>query len=132
MTAIELVFEATACGLTINVAKCRLGPTTRVRYLGNVIDSRLRVFTLPVARVLRISLQVRELAALVANSHHVPARIIAQLVGLLWSITPCCPRAVSIMARGMVDVLARAMRVRVWNPTRPDRHMRFLFPPPLR
>ena len=33
IAVIELVYEATAAGLTISVEKCRLGPATRVKYL---------------------------------------------------------------------------------------------------
>ena len=40
IAAIELLYEATAAGLTINVGKCRLGPATLVKYLGILVDLR--------------------------------------------------------------------------------------------
>ena len=115
LMAIELVYETAACGLTINVKKCRLGPTTRIKYLGIIVDSLTRSFSLPAARVERLRLQIQELSALTRRSEYVPARTVAQLVGLLWACSPCCPRAVSIMARGLVAILAKAMRTSVWS-----------------
>ena len=114
--AIELVYEFTAVGITLKMTKCRLSPATRVKYLGIIIDSRARRFSLPASRVERLTIQVEKLAFLSQDSDSVPARKIAQLVGLLWATAPCCPRAVSVMARGMVSVLTKAMRRSVWNP----------------
>ena len=118
ITAIELVYEATACGLTINVAKCRLGPATRVRYLGLIIDSRSHEFRVPAARAERVTFQVRELSNLVhanpTGGRLVPARSIDSLVGLLWALSPCCPRGVAMCARGMIACLTDAMAASVW------------------
>lgn len=115
ITAIELVYEATACGLTISVEKCRLGPASIVKYLGVIIDSRLRLFRLPASRVERITTQVAEIKSLADSGADVPAKWVAQLVGLLWSISPCCHRAVAIMARGLIATLTQAMVASVWN-----------------
>ena len=116
--SIELIYEFTAVGVTLNVDKCRLAPATRVKYLGTIIDSRTGRFSLPASRVERMREQVATLSFLSRNGESVPARCVAQLVGLLWAAAPCCPRAVSVMARGMVAVLTRAMRRSVWNPRR--------------
>ena len=51
IAAIELLYEATAAGLTINVGKCRLGPATLVKYLGIIVDLRLQLFRLPRSRI---------------------------------------------------------------------------------
>ena len=143
VASIELVYEATASGLMINIPKCRLGPTTRARHLGMVIDSRLyvhlsrhmrpyhsltppsrhahrRIFRLPASRVERITLQVRELAEMTraGPASMVTTKNVTQLVGLLWAICPCCPRAVAIQARGLVGVLTDAMEASVWSSSR--------------
>ena len=131
---IELVFSATEAGFLVNVIKSRLGPgwpphahpvstlpvftrhrtpchvpppmltATIIKFLGTIIDSWLRVFRLPRARVERLSLQVRELRTEVTEAYDgmVSARSIASVIGLLWAASPCAPRAVAIMARGMV------------------------------
>ena len=115
IAAIELLYEATAAGLTINVGKCRLGPATLLKYLGILIDLRLRLFRLPVSRIERIAIQVVEIRQQVVRFPHVPAKWVAQLIGLLWSISPCCNRAVSIMARGLIALLTTAMCASVWR-----------------
>ena len=114
--SIELVYEFTAVGITLNIAKCRLAPATRVKYLGIIINSRTGRFSLPSSRVERMNAQLDQLAFLTRDHDSVPARLVAQFVGLLWAATPCCPRAVSVMARGMISVLTKAMRRSVWNP----------------
>lgn len=118
IAAIELVYEATAAGLTISVEKCRLGPATRVKYLGMIIDSRRQVFRLPSSRSDRIRTQINEISRTLRSTTNIPARWIAQLVGLLWSITPCCQRAVSIMARGFIALLTEQMAASVWRHSR--------------
>ena len=118
IAAIELVYEATAAGLTISVEKCRLGPATRVKYLGLIIDSRSKVFRLPVSRSSRIRAQIQEISDTLGITTSIPARWIAQLVGLLWSITPCCQRAVSVMARGLIALLTEQMAASVWRHAR--------------
>jgi len=121
IAAIELVYEATAAGLTISVEKCRLGPTTRTKYLGVIIDSRTRLFRLPIARIQRIRTQITEIQHSLQSTDVVPSRTVAQLVGLLWAITPCCQRAVCIMARGLIALLTKEMASQVWRKAGPKR-----------
>ena len=90
ISAIELVYEATVAGLTIQVEKCRLGPATRAKYLGIIIDTRHQMFRLPTSRVERINIQLAEIRRASSTRSPIPARWIAQLVGLLWAISPCC------------------------------------------
>ena len=106
--AVELTYEVYAVGLTLN-EKCRLCLARSFTYLGLVIDTVNSSFKLPAQRALRLAIQAKELAA--ASTHHnmVSARSIAQFLGLLWSASPCMPRAVSIMTRGLVDTLAKEM-----------------------
>ena len=109
IAAIELVYEATAAGLSLNVEKCRLGPATRFIFLGTVIDSVTATYSLSSARALRLSTQVSDLVAATAVHDRVPAREVAQLLGLLWSASPCCPRGVALLCRGLINVLADEM-----------------------
>ena len=110
-----IVFAASAAGLTINVAKCRLGPSTLAKYLGIIVDGARRLFSLPASRAERLRVQLVEMSASVERSQWVPARAVAQMVGLLWAMAPCCPRAVSVMARGATAILARAMGAAIYG-----------------
>ena len=89
-----------------------------------IVDSNSHTFSLPRSRVERLTAQVAELRQLTSRSRLVPARLVAQLVGLLWAAAPCCPRAVAVMARGMVAILSRAMRRSVWDPSHPTTFVR--------
>ena len=66
--ATELVYEFTAVIITLNVAKCRLAPATRVKYLGIIINSRTGRFSLPASRVERLRTEVEQLSFLSRNS----------------------------------------------------------------
>ena len=109
------MYEASAAGLTLNIEKCRLGPATKFTFLGITIDTASATFSLPQSRAHRLTIQVRELSAATAHFDRVQAREVAQLLGLLWSASPCCPRGIAIMARGLVDVLAKEMRASMYN-----------------
>ena len=115
VAAVEVVFATTAAGLTLNIEKCALYPSQTIKFLGTIIDAIRGVFRLPKQRVARMALQVKELRARARVGGQVPAREVAQLVGLLWAASPCCPRAVAVMARGMIDTLTTALRRRVWS-----------------
>ena len=116
LTAIELVYEATAVGLSLNIRKCRLAPSTRIIFLGMVVDTVDSYFSLPRKRALRLSTQATDLAAATRRHHLVHARQIAQFLGLLWAASPCCPRGVAIMCRGLIDILATEMCRSVYDP----------------
>ena len=73
-------------------------------------------FSLPKPRAHRLTVQVRELASATTSFTRVQAREVAQLLGLLWSAAPCCPRGVAIMGRGLIDILANEMRSSVYRP----------------
>ena len=113
LLAIEIVYELTACGFTINILKCRLDPCTVIKYLGIIIDAISELFRLPRSRALRMTVQVQELLELSRASRTVPATKVAQLLGLLWAAAPCSPRAVAIMSRGLIECLKRAMRKKI-------------------
>ena len=96
--------------------KCRLGPSTKFTFLGITVDTSRATFSLPATRAQRLTIQVRELSNATRNFSRVQAREVAQLLGLLWSAAPCCPRGVALMARGLIDVLAVEMRTTVYCP----------------
>ena len=74
LLAIEIVYELTACGFTINILKCRLDPATLVKYLGIIIDSVTELFSLPKTRAHRMTAQAEELFRLSQLSPFVPAK----------------------------------------------------------
>ena len=118
---IELVYELTACGLAVNADKCCLVGSTSAVFLGIIIDSARRVFRLPDKRVARIDAQLHDMHAKTRRTKKIPAREVAQVIGLLWAASPCCPRAIHVMARGMIAVLAAALRKQVWAAFRSGR-----------
>ena len=115
IAAVELVYEMAAAGLTIN-NKCRLAPSTKFIYLDTLINTRKGTFSLPASRALRLTTQVRELCEAANSYERVSAKEVAQLIGLLWAASPACPRAVSIMARGLISILTEELRFRMWCP----------------
>ena len=115
VAAVEILFEMAAAGLTIN-DKCRLAPSTRFIYLGTVIDTADGTFSLPTKRALRLAIQTGELATATSRFQRVEAKAVASLIGLLWAASPCCPRGVAVMARGLISVLSDELRHRMWCP----------------
>ena len=113
--AVKLTYEFYSYGFTLN-EKCSLCPSQRFVYLGLLVDTINNTFRLPEQRALRLTVQAKELAAATSVFRMVPARQVAQFIGLLWSASPCCPRMVGILTRGMIEVLATDMRFRVYNP----------------
>ena len=113
--SIELTYEVYAAGLTLN-DKCRPCPARSFTFLGLVVDTVRGVFRLPTQRALRLSIQTEELATATRGFNRIEARTVAQFLGLLWSASLCCPRAVAIMTRGIIDTLAEEMRYCVYNP----------------
>ena len=57
--AVEVVYEATAAGLTLAVEKCRLNPATKFIYLGILVDTDAQRFYLPQQRSRRLFLQTQ-------------------------------------------------------------------------
>ena len=116
ITAVELVYEASAAGLTLQVPKCRLNPATKLLFLGLIVDMVKKRFSLPQKRVQRLTIQTQELLHSATHFDIVEARQVAQFVGLLWAAAPACPRAVAILARGLIQMLTNALRHTVYDP----------------
>ena len=121
ITSVELVYEASAAGLTLQVPKCRLAPATIVLYLGTIVNMVTKRFSLPQKRIERIQIQTRELHHSATHYDIIEARQVAQFIGLLWSASPTCPRGVSIMARGLIQMLTSALRNTVYDPVSAQR-----------
>ena len=111
MMSIRMVYESAALGLALKIEKCSFFPKRSIKALGTIID--LRSFTFKVARSrsdkLRAAIdKLKE--AVHRDRQHVPAKLVASLVGLIWSIAACCHRAASVMVRSMTETLAKGIR----------------------
>lgn len=122
--AFRLVFNVTSSGLSLQIPKCNLVPYVSIVFLGLLLDSTDGSVSLPPTRVTRMSLQASELYTLGQTGTPVATRSIAQFAGLLWSASPCAPRAIPIMARGLTDVLTDAMHNKVYGPHKRSRYTR--------
>ena len=127
--AIEVVYEATAVGLTLAVEKCRFAPNTRFIYLGILINTDLQRFYLSQPRARRLAQQTRQLVRATRGHKRVPAKLVAQYIGLLWAASPCCPRGVAVMARGLIATLTDEMRATVFNTKHGSRRSGATWPP---
>lgn len=111
--AIEVVYEAAALGISLNIQKCALLPhSTSVKYLGLIINLQRYEFSLPEARCQKISHFLNLLRQNVrSRPHAVPAKLVATVIGLLLSIAPVCARACRLMARSMTACISDRLRI---------------------
>ena len=109
--AIQMVYESAALGLALKIEKCSFFPKRSIKALGTIVD--LRSFTFKVARSrddkLRAAIEKLQ-QAVKRDQRQVPAKLVASLVGLIWSIAACCHRAASVMVRAMTATLATGIR----------------------
>ena len=82
--------------------------------LGTVVDLKAFQFRVSRKRASKIAKAILQLESAVATNHEaVPAKMVASLVGLIWSISPCCQRAASVMTRDITAVLSASMCARL-------------------
>ena len=97
-------------GCDINVEKSGLLPRQKDGvFLGIGHDTKRMRFFLSKRRCAKLRAKVEELMRFVRVGARVPAKLVAQLVGTLWSIEVVCHRAVAIMCRGMIACLAKML-----------------------
>ena len=114
--AIRMVFEAASLGLLFKIKKCSFFPKSRLQTLGTVVDLESFSFAVSARRAAKIRGAIQSLSEAVRRDwRNVPARAIASLVGLIWSIAPCCHRAASVMLRAITAVLTVNMRQQLQN-----------------
>lgn len=118
--SIRMVFEAASLGLSLKIKKCSYFPRHAMIALGTIVDLCKFEFRVSKKRARKIRTTIKKLQAAVnANPLAVPAKLVASLIGLIWSISCCCHRAASIMTRDLVAVLARSMRSAIHLVRRP-------------
>ena len=118
--SIRMVFEAAALGLSLKIKKCSYFPRHAMIALGTVVDLVKFEFRVSKRRAAKLDDTIKKLQAAVnANPLAVPAKLVASLIGLIWSISCCCHRAASIMTRDIVAVLSRAMKTSIRFDKRP-------------
>jgi hypothetical protein len=108
--ALRLLCEYTMLGFSINFDKSMILPRREITHLGIRCCSRSRRFSLPPKRVVKLNAAVGDLAEQAVVGEGVPARLVARVVGNLWSVHVVAHRCVAIMCRSMIDTLAVALR----------------------
>ena len=115
--AILMVFEAASLGLLFKIPKCSFFPKTRIVTLGTKVDLEAFRFAVSVRRARKLRDAITDLAAAVKVSwDSVPAKKVASVIGLIWSIAPCCHRAAGVMLRAITQVLTENMRRQLQAP----------------
>ena len=109
--SLRLLAEQVCLGYSVNLNhKSIIVPTYYYCHIGICINSVTMRFSLPQHRVLKLRESVRWLQAATTVGKPVAAKAVARLVGQLWSINVVCFRAVAIMARGLIQTLAKMIR----------------------
>ena len=109
--SLRLLAEQLCLGYSVNLNhKSIIVPTYYYCHIGICINSVTMRFSLPQRRVLKLRKSVRCLQAVTKVGKSVSAKAVARLVGQLWSINVVCYRAVAIMARGLIQTLAKMIR----------------------
>jgi hypothetical protein len=110
----RLVLEYSLLGFRLNLPKCHLLPTPWLVHLGLRLHATANAgctFVLTDSRVVNVTKTLADLAAIVVVGQRVFLSLVAAVVGTLWSIQAVAHRAVAIMCRSMISVLAVALRV---------------------
>ena len=115
---LRVVLEHIICGYHINIAKSKLLPHMKRQFLGCWCDSSDLSFSLTPKRCSKLRCRLGDLRRAVsvasrargAHARRVGMRDVARVVGSIWSIQVVCHKAVSIMARAMISVLAAELR----------------------
>jgi hypothetical protein len=108
--ALRLLCEYIILGFSMNFVKSNLLPRREIVHLGIRCSSRTRRFSLPPKRITKLDAAVCALAEQADVGKHVGARLVARVVGNLWSIHVVAHHCVALMARAMIDTLAVALR----------------------
>ena len=98
-------------GFTFNVVKTRFVPHLHRVHLGLLCSSPDLKFRETRRGAVKLTVARDSLRSAVSRSSRVSAKLIAKFLGSLWSRRLLMHRAVPIMTRGMVEVLARRLRL---------------------
>lgn len=118
--SIRMVYEAASLGLSLKVKKCSYFPRHRMVALGTIVDLTNFEFRVSRKRANKLTGTIRQLQdAAARDPARVPAKLVASVVGLIWSISCCCHRAASVMTRDIIAVLSRSMKRSIHFGSRP-------------
>ena len=110
----RMVLEYCLLGFRLNFPKCHLLPTCWLTHLGLRLHATANsgcTFVLTDSRAVNVENTLAKLAAAVVVGRPISLSLVASVVGTLWSIQAVAHRAVAIMCRAMIAVLAVALRV---------------------
>ena len=109
--SLRLLAEYTVLGFVLNMCgKSTIVPTYYYCHIGVCINSVSMRFSLPHKRIQKIVLSIQHLSAVAVIGKSVDAKLVARLVGQLWSANIVCCRAVAVMARAMIHTIATMIR----------------------
>ena len=112
-----MVFEAASLGLLFKIFKCSFFPKTRIVTLGTMVDLESFRFAVSMRRACKLRDAIGDLiAAVKASWDSVSAKKVTSVIGLIWSIAPCCHRATRVMFRSITQVLTANMRRQLQAP----------------
>ena len=104
--AVRLLTEFIVLGFSVNLNhKTTIIPTTYYCHIGICMSSTKMRFSLPERRACKMRLWAERLQAEAAVGKKVDAKLVAKFIGLLWSASIVCFRAVAIMARAMIRTI---------------------------
>ena len=95
----------TSLGFLLNVKKCSLDPSTRLEFLGFVVDSTTLSLYVPLEKNKKIKKECRH----ILNKESVSARQLAHIIGLLSSVTPAVLPA-PLHYRGLQRLRSKALK----------------------
>ena len=112
--SIRIVYEAASLGLALRIPKCSFFPRHAIRALGSIVDLQSFTFRVTKSRAEKIKQAIEKLFdAVRANPEKVRAKLVASLLGRIWSVSCACQRAASVMTRSITDVLSVGLRLEI-------------------
>ena len=109
---LQLMAQLLALGCFVNFPKkTNLLPRQRDSvFLGIGHDSIAMRFFLPKKRIRKLVSALRELRKAARVGRKVSAKLVARVIGILWSVQVCCHRAVAILTRAIIQTIAVMLR----------------------
>ena len=105
---LQLMAQLLALGCFVNFPKkTHLLPRQRDSvFLGIGHNSIAMRFFLPKKRIKKLLAALRELRRVARVGGKVAAKLVARVIGILWSVQVCCHRAVAVMTRAIIQTIA--------------------------
>ena len=107
--SLRVALEYVILGFALNLkrGKSSLVPRPTQIFCGLLLDVRKGCwFSLSERRVLKLMAAIQKLSTVARVGYDVPLLAVARVVGMIWAIHVVAHRAVSIMCRGMIRILA--------------------------